>query len=57
MKPPFTEEAKQQALKAGIDLDDKKVQEHLMQVFEKRRKAESMVPLSCVRTHPGSQVA
>lgn len=42
MKPPFTEEAKKQALEAGIDLEDKKVQEHLLNVFEQKRKAERM---------------
>ena len=44
MKPPFTAEAKRQALEAGIDLDDKQVQEHLMHVLEKKKRAESASP-------------
>lgn len=41
MKPPFTAEAKRQALEAGIDLEDRSVQEHLLRVFEKKRTMES----------------
>ena len=41
MKPPLTEESKKQALEAGIVLADRSVQEHLTQVFEKKRKMES----------------
>lgn len=44
MKPPFTEEAKKRALEAGIDLEDRNVQEHLLRVYQKDRKSKSAVP-------------